>query len=297
MCLLQKSFMKNHAIMFVLGFSVGFVFSGCKNPPEPLSNLILIPGGDVMIGSEQGLPRETPVIQKEIKSFYLEKHPVTVAQFAEFVAATHYVTEAEHFGNAGVFDFISGTWSLKEGATWKYPQGPDFAKAQNDHPVTQVSWNDAQAYCKWANRRLPTEFEWELAAKNGDSGHQGIYPWGNEIKDTHGNYLANYWQGVFPLNNSNEDGYITTSPVGAFGETPIGLQDMAGNVWEWCSNTYEAYAKDSIAVSGPLQKVQRGGSFLCDTKVCHGFRVTARSSSTPDTSLMNVGFRCAKDVD
>jgi sulfatase modifying factor 1 len=239
------------------------------------------------------------VTKKYIKGFFMDIHPVTVKEFRIFIQATNYQTDAEQFGNSGVFDFETGKWGLKEGAYWEYPQGMDFPKAEDDHPVTQVSWNDAMAYCKWAGKRLPSEFEWEHAARNAGKNTDQLYPWRtNYLRDKEGNYLANVWQGPFPRYNSVEDGYRTTSPVGAFGASPIGLQDMAGNVWEWCSNWRIPYDEDPDQFIPDVhsEKAQRGGSFLCDPKVCHGYRVSGRSGSTPETSLMNVGFRCVMDI-
>ena len=256
--------------------------------------MIYLNGGETYVGSNTFSLDEAPQKTKIVKGFYMDKHPVTVQQFSDFIEATNYKTEAETFGNSAVFNFKTGTWALKDGATWRYPQGKDFPKSDGNHPVTQVSWNDAMAYCKWSGKRLPTEIEWEYAARNAGAITDAIYPWNsNEIKKD-GDYLANFWQGPFPLYNALEDGYETTSPVGAFGETPLGLQDMVGNVWEWCANWKVSYS-DSTKMSN--EKVQRGGSFLCDPKVCYGYRVSARSSSTPESALMNVGFRCVKDVD
>lgn len=275
-----------------------FLFVQCNSHKETPKGMVYIPANTTKIGSEFGLPRETPVTNKSINDFYMDKHPVTVKVFRAFINATNYITDADRIGDAGVLDFNSGKWSLIEGANWQYPQGRDLLKAEDDHPVTQVSWNDAMAYCKWAGKRLPSEFEWEHAARNGGKISNEIYPWGTNKDIKNGKYLANVWQGVFPLYNSEEDGYKLTSPVGAFGESPLGLQDMAGNVWEWCSNWNIPY-DDELTNFEPnefSEKAQRGGSFLCDPKVCHGYRVSGRSGSTPNTSLMNVGFRCVKDV-
>jgi sulfatase modifying factor 1 len=218
-----------------------------------------------------------------------------VAQFSKFIEATGYVTDAEKFGNAGVFDFKTGEWKLVEGADWQYPLGPEGPKAKPDHPVTQVSWNDARAYCQWAGRRLPTEIEWEYAAKGGrNSGNK--YSWGNNLV-VNETYKANVWQGAFPEKFTGKDGYRLTSPVGAFGKTPAGLTDMGGNVWEWTSTTYHLYVHPNrISPKDPNKKVIRGGSFLCDKDVCHGYRVSARQFNTTRSATLNLGFRTAKDV-
>jgi formylglycine-generating enzyme len=221
----------------------------------------------------------------KIKDLWLDKHPVTVAQFSEFVNATQYQTEADKFGDAGFFDFKTGEWSLKKGANWQYPLGKDTLAAPLDHPVTQVSWNDAMAYCQWANKRLPSSEEFVFAEKNGTHDYENIYTWGQNFKEN-GSFKANFWQGSFPYHNTVEDGFLTTSPVGFFGKNELGLSDMGGNVWQWCSDENP---------QKPNEMNQRGGSYLCDPMVCHGFKIGGLSSSTAETSLMHVGFRCAKD--
>jgi len=229
----------------------------------------------------------------KIKSFLLDRNLVTVAQFDEFVNATHYVTDAQRFGNGGVFDAAAHGWTLIDGADYHYPFGRDQAKAQPNHPVTQVSWNDALAYAKWKRKRLPTQWEWEHAAKNGENSRQQ-YTWGQDLVVA-GKYKANTWQGSFPSYNTAEDGYAATSPVGAFGANKIGLTDMGGNVWQWCSDDIAPQGRDA-EMDPAMRKVTRGGSFLCDPLVCHGFQVTGRSSSTPESSMVHIGFRCAKDI-
>lgn len=261
-------------------------------------DMVYIQAGTTQIGSTYTFEQETPVSHKRIEAFYMDKHPVTVAQFKTFIKVTGYITDAERFGNAGVLDYKTGQWSLKPGANWLFPQGQDMPKAKENHPVTQVSWNDANAYCKWSGKRLPTEFEWEHAARNAGQLTDAMYPWGTNVFKEEGKYKGNIWQGPFPLYNNGADGYLYTSPVGAFGESPIGLQDMSGNVWEWCSSwkiPYDNYP-NSFIPSPNSEKVQRGGSYLCDKSVCHGYRVSGRSGSTINTSLMHVGFRCVKDI-
>lgn len=264
------------------------------HPPE---GMVLIPGGTQRIGAEEGLPWERPAFETEVEPFYLDRSPVTVAEFREFVDATGFVTEAERFGNAGVFDFDAGEWVMVDGATWSHPQGLDEAPAPDDHPVTQVSWNDAMAYAEWAGKRLPTEIEWEHAAR-GASLKSGRYPWGDELVED-GAYRANTWQGTFPQVNTGDDGFLVTSPVGHFGETRLGLTDMGGNVWEWTADWFRSYARRAVPpVPEEMQsKAQRGGSFLCHPSYCHGYRVSARSHSSPETSLFHLGFRCARDVE
>lgn len=258
--------------------------------------MVFVRSGETQIGSIDGLPQERPVFKTKVSAFFMDISPVTVAEFRKFIEATNYKTEAEKFGDAGVFDDNTKAWLLKKGANWEYPLGKTEPKSPEDHPVTQVSWNDASAYAKWAGKRLPTEIEWEHAARNARN-DQTLYPFGNEIVEN-GNYKANVWQGIFPENNKVSDGFATTSPVGQFGKTPLGLTDMTGNVWEWCENwkmSYEDMAVGKVPTA-PTEKAQRGGSFLCEPSWCHGYRVSGRSFSTPETSLMHLGFRCVKSV-
>ncbi len=220
---------------------------------------------------------------EKIGSYFIDKTPVTVAQFKKFIDATHYKTESEKFGDSGVFDFKTGDWSLVKGANWQYPDAK--TKAPDNHPVTQVSWNDAVAYCKWAKKRLPTKTEYDFAANNAEDKFK-TYAWGESAMEN-GKYKANFWQGSFPLYNSNEDGFLTTSPVGYFGENKLGLADMGGNVWEWLQEWNP---------EKPTEKLQGGGSYLCDPSVCHGFKIGNNSSTSPETGLMHLGFRCVRDA-
>jgi formylglycine-generating enzyme len=269
--------------------------------PAP-QGMIYVKGGFTQIGSDTGLDKEKPLFWVKVKPFFMDEHLVTVSQFRNFVKATNYKTEAEKFGNGGMIDeSTNNEWILKEGATWQYPEGEDFPQAPDNHPVTQVSWNDAQAYCQWAGKRLPTEIEWEHAARNARN-DRTLYAWGNDFMPN-GKAMANTWQGHFPAKNLVTDGFKYTSPVGYFGKTPLGLSDMAGNVWQWCDNWKVSYAdlvyawrnKQPIAFQ-ETEKAQRGGSFLCEQTWCHGYRVSGRSFSSPETSLMHVGFRCVKDL-
>jgi formylglycine-generating enzyme len=268
-----------------------------NDKPAP-EGMIAVNGGNVRIGSEEGFDHERPMFWARVKPFFMDKSPVTVGEFRKFIEDTKYQTEADKFGNAGVIhETTEKNWILKDGANWEYPMGEDFPKAADNHPVTQVSWNDATAYANWAGKRLPHEIEWEHAARNGNNSRD-IYNWGNEIA-INGKYLANVWQGTFPNFNNNVDGYTETSPVGFFGESPIGLTDLSGNVWEWCSNyhfDYRSLVMDDVSSSFKGEKAERGGSFLCEPSWCHGYRVSGRSSSSPETSLFHFGFRCVKDI-
>jgi sulfatase modifying factor 1 len=256
---------------------------------EPL----LIKGGQFMMGSNEGMPHERPIHKKSVASFKLDISPVTVQQFGAWVRKTNYQTDADRYGNSLVFDMDAGRWLLVDGAHWQSPLGPEGAIAQSDHPVTQVSWNDANQYCNAFSGRLPTEAEYEYAGKGAGIYDTPVYSFGDAVVRD-GDFLINIYTGEFPFRNTNEDGYLYTAPVGETGITPLGLTDMAGNVWEWTSDWYGPYL-----ASNPPQKEKalRTGSFLCDKDVCAGYRTTGRTHSTPDSSLAHSGFRCAYDVE
>jgi len=257
---------------------------------------VLIPAADTQIGDDAAPRNERPQFRMNVAAFRLDRTPVTVAQFRSFVEATGYVTDAERAGAAGVLSKGFGQWIDEEGASWRFPRGPEKPEAESNHPVTQVSWNDAAAYCSAYGLRLPTEFEWERAARMGQTPDGTVFRAGTRIS-IDAKFRVNVWQGIFPVMDLGEDGYTGTSPVGAFGETPSGLTDMAGNVWEWTSSSYLPYPAAAKDLRKPAPEfVQRGGSFLCDPNVCEGFRATARNHSTPETALMHVGFRCAGDA-
>lgn len=258
--------------------------------------MVYVQGGTTNIGSNDGQPNEKPMFETEVTPFLMDKSLVTVADFRKFVVETGYTTETEVYGNGVVFDFERGEWILVEGVTWEYPNGLDGEKAEDNHPVRQVSWNDANAYLEWAGKRLPTEIEWEHAARGGEN-LEWPYAWGNSLIDN-GRYQANTWTGTFPMENIAEDGYLQTSPVGEFNVTQLGLTDMGGNVWEWTQDWYRSYVERNLPFQ-PNQyseKVLRGGSFMCHVSYCHGYRVSARSHTTPDNSLFHVGFRGVKDI-
>jgi len=260
---------------------------------EAPDGMTLIPAGLVHL-EDPGA--EDEAFDAEVPSFYLDRNLVTLARFQHFIAATHYVTQAEGFGDAGVFAFDTGEWSLVAGADWRHPQGQQSPAPPEDHPVTQMSWNDATAYCAWAGKRLPTEIEWEHAARNGRN-DRTLYPWGDRI-EIDGQYRANVWHGSFPYVTTKPADARLTTPVGAFGATALGLSDMAGNVWEWTDSWYRPY-RDRARPFTPdddSERVQRGGSYLCDPNFCHGFRIGQRGHATPETALMHVGFRCAQDA-
>ena len=255
------------------------------------SNMVYFEGDKITIGSVNGLPNEQPVFEKEIAPFYLDKNLVTVAEFKHFIESTGYVTEADKFGDSGVFSFETNNWVLLKGANWEFPLGPDKPKAKDNHPVTQVSWNDAKAYASWLGKRLPTEFEWEFAAKNGKN---STYAWGANLI-VKGKYKANVWQGSTINDKTIPDGFLLTSPIGYFGETDAGLTDMGGNVWQWCENYYKTYPeKANKAPQNPTIKSTRGGSFMFDQSLEKSYTTTFRGQNSIDTSLFNTGFRCAK---
>ena len=297
-------------------------------------------GGD----NDQADPDEYPKHKVSVNSFWMDQTEVTNAQFAEFVKATGYITTAEQkpvweelkkqlppgtkkpdesilvpaslvFSppdhEVGLND-VSQWWVWKAGANWRHPQGKESdIKGKDKYPVVQVSWFDAQAYCKWAGKRLPTEAEWEFASRGGLE--NAIYSWGNENIDA-GEPKANTWQGNFPNENTMRDHYYGASPVKSFKPNGYGLYDISGNVWEWCSDLYNAYYYRVSNLPGGIKnpkgpdksfdpdepyaakRVLRGGSFLCNENYCSGYRNARRMKSTEDTSMEHIGFRCAADL-
>jgi formylglycine-generating enzyme required for sulfatase activity len=248
-----------------------------------------------------------------LKSFALETTTVTNARFAAFIAATGYVTEAERIGWAPVFRALMGEnapppshtatpwWVVVEGAYWAAPEGPgSTVSKREDHPVVQVSWADAQAYAAWCGGRLPSEAEWEHAARGGLPNPR--FPWG-DAEPTDNEIYANIWQGPFPSHNSLADGYFGTSPVTAFPANGAGIFAMAGNVWEWTSDAHRirsaslrARRRNDIAAQ-TREKTLKGGSFLCHISYCYRYRIAARMALTADSCASNVGFRVAYGVD
>jgi sulfatase modifying factor 1 len=257
--------------------------------------MILVPAGETQIGDNSAPPDEQPAFRYRAEALLLDRTPVTVKQFRDFVEDTGYITDAERFGSAGVLDQEEGAWVAEPGADWRHPDGIHGPAAENSHPATQVSWNDADTFCRSYDARLPTELEWEHAARLGQTPDGHVFRAGDPVRRG-GHFDANVWQGLFPLLDTGEDGYRGTSPVGVFGAAPSGLTDMAGNVWEWTASWYVPYGMPNRAPAGGAgERVRRGGSFMCEPTFCDGFRVTARGHSTPDTSLVNVGFRCVAD--
>src|SRR5687768_1294931 len=264
---------------------------------EAAPGMVLVKGGTFVMGSHDGFQYEGPPHKVTVKSFWMDRYEVTVNDFARFIKSTGYKTEAEKFGWAGVFDVKAGEWKKMDGANWRHPDGPNMTAPANE-PVTQVSWNDATAYAKWAKKRLPTEAEWEYAANGGQSGKK--YAWGDELRPR-GQYAANWWQGTFPERNTVGDGFLGRAPVGKFAPNGYGLYDLSGNVWEWCADWFDKtyYARSpSLNPSGPPkgeERAIRGGSWMCSENYCAGYRVAARSHTGPDSGLNNLGFRCVRD--
>ncbi|QKY70351.1 formylglycine-generating enzyme family protein [Lentibacillus sp. CBA3610] len=280
--------------------------------------LIYIPGNTFLMGTtdQDGFPSdgEGPIQEINVDSFYMDAYTVTNEEFATFVDATGYVTEAEQFGWSFVFyQFLSSEiaksvsqrvlqtpwWWVVEGATWYHPEGPDSTiQGRMDHPVIHVSWNDAQVFCKWAGKRLPTEAEWEYAARGGLQ--QKKYPWGDKLTPN-GEHYCNIWQGKFPYQNTAEDGYTGTAPSKSFPPNSFGLYNVAGNVWEWCSDWFTKHisqrggSDNSVCPESGETRVLRGGSYLCHFSYCNRYRVAARTANTPDSSGGNTGFRCVVD--
>jgi sulfatase modifying factor 1 len=273
--------------------------SSNKQEFTSIDGMVYIAAGNTTIGSTDGMLQETPPFNKRIEAFYLDIAPVTVSQFKVFVKETKYITEAERFGNSSVFDFQKQQWVLLDGANWRFPLADTTTAAIDNHPVTHISLSDAKAYLSWAGKRLPTEFEWEHAAKLAlNSPHR--FSWGDSLNTVTG-YKANTWTGTFPTNNTADDGFLLTSPIGFYGSNELGLMDMGGNVWEWTSSVYEAYpnANEKLVRKikmAPTAYTLKGGSFMCHESYCEGYRVSGRSHTTAESSLFHLGFRGAKDV-
>ena len=287
-----------------------------------LDGMRSIPGGEFLMGTNDpdGWPAdgEGPVRAVTLQPFHIDACCVTNEQFNAFVNATGYKTEADRYGWSFVFHLFltrdqlarvtqrvvgSEWWCRIDGATWRHPEGPGSnIKKRWDHPVVHVSWNDANAYCAWAGKRLPTEAEWECAARGGLV--QKRYAWGDELTPG-GRHFCNIWQGEFPTRNTEEDGYVGTAPAKSFKPNGYGLYNVAGNVWEWTRDWFsrDFHAADSPATRidplGPSsgdRKVIRGGSYLCHQSYCNRYRVGARTINTADSSTGNTGFRCVRDV-
>ena len=311
------------------------------------NDMVWISGGTFTMGADDGQPDEKPVHQVTVDGFWMDKTEVTNEQFEKFARATSYVTIAERKPNPKDFpgvpeeNLVAGSivfsppsleeinreragagmeaikeyplenhfiwWKYIAGANWRHPEGPQSdIRGREKHPVVHIAWDDAMAYAKWAGKRLPTEAEWEFAARGGLDHKR--YVWGDELNPG-GKWLANIWQGKFPLNNTLEDGFKGTAPAASFSPNGFGLYDMAGNVWEWCADWYlpNYYANTPPRnppgpdtsydpnEPGVMKRVQRGGSFLCNEIWSTGYRPSYRMKNSPDTGMQHTGFRCAKD--
>ena len=297
-----------------------------------LTELVALPGGSFRMGSTQFYPEEAPVHSATVAAFAVERHPVTNAQFAEFVADTGYVTVAEQAPDPALYpgaapqDLVPGSlvfrptsgpvdlrdwrqwWDWVPGANWRHPFGPDSGiEDRLDHPVVQVAYPDAAAYAHWAGRRLPSEAEWEYAARGGAT---TTYAWSDDVAPG-GQLMANTWQGRFPYRNDGALGWVGTSPVGTFPANGFGLVDMIGNVWEWTTTQFDAHhrldgpvesccgppgaawpATSDLAPDPAINQTLKGGSHLCAPEYCHRYRPAARSPQSQDSATTHIGFRC-----
>ena len=301
------------------------------------AGMMRIPGGEFWMGSDEW-PDASPVHRVRVDPFWIDRTEVTNEEFAEFVKATDYVTVAEQtpdprdFPGARPEDLVPGSavftppdapvsledhyvwWKYMKGASWRHPEGPGSGlKGREKHPVVHVAWTDAVAYAGWAGKRLPTEAEWEFAARGGLD--RARYVWGNELKPG-GVWRGNFFQGHFPDRNSAEDGYRGTAPVGSFPPNGYGLVDMAGNVWEWCQDWYRPDYYRALTSNGTVtvnpygphdsfdpdepgvpKRVQKGGSFLCSDQYCARFSPGSRGKGDVSTGTNHVGFRCVRPAD
>ncbi|HJY44687.1 MAG TPA: formylglycine-generating enzyme family protein [Propionibacteriaceae bacterium] len=288
-----------------------------------VSDLVELTGGVFRMGSQQFYPDEGPVHDEHVEPFAIEPHPVTNAQFSEFVSDTGYVTMAERPLDQALFpelapeELEAGSlvftatpgpvdlnnwrqwWYWSVGADWRHPLGPESSiEDKADHPAVQIAYADAEAYATWAGRCLPSEAEWEYAARAGST---TTYAWGEEVRPD-GQLMANTWQGRFPYQNTGANGWVGTSPVGSFPANDFGLVDMIGNVWEWTTTTYlarHAVVSPCCASSAAeatadqtTRKALKGGSHLCAPEYCLRYRPAARSPQSLDTSTTHIGFRC-----
>lgn len=327
------------ALVALTGLLLAFRLNGDEEiepegaPGPAPEGMVWIPGGTFTMGDATSLDHDAPPHRVGVSGFWMDVTEVTNAQFAKFVEATGYVTVAERkptreqyptadddllVAGAAVFHPIAVTnpsvsdpqlwWKYVPGACWKHPEGPETSIAgRENYPVVQIAWEDAVAYAKWAGKRLPTEAEWEFAARGGLD--RKPFVWGEAKPGSDGKYFANTWQGVFPERNTGEDGFVGVAPVCSFPPNGYGLYDMSGNVWEWCADWYDpAYydvspkrnpqGPDSPASfdSGQPLRVRRGGSFLCADEYCRRYLPGARDKNPVDSSANHTGFRCVKDA-
>ena len=298
--------------------------AGAGHAPSPTSSgqgaspaLVTIPPGRFVMGTDDphGYPAdgEGPPHPVELPGYRMGVHAVTNAEFGVFAETTGHRTTAEEYGTSFVFagllpdDFpptravaAAPWWREVHGADWRHPEGPHSSVAgREEHPVVHVSWYDALAFCAWAGARLPTEAEWERAARGPEGGHH--FPWGDDLEPG-GQHRMNVFQGVFPGHDTGADGWVGTCPVGSYPANEFGLHEATGNVWEWCADWFgHDYYRHSPVASPPgppsgESRVLRGGSYLCHVSYCWRYRVDSRSQNTPDSSTGNIGFRVAADL-
>jgi sulfatase modifying factor 1 len=332
------------AVAVVMAFTATFVIVAAVYRPTRPPEMVWVPGGEFTMGtdSDLGWADEKPAHRVRVAAFWMDEHEVTNAQFRRFADATGYLTTAEKPPDLDEImrqvepgrapprkeDLVPGSlvfvptlgpvplndatkwWKWTPGACWKHPEGPGSTiDGKDDHPAVHVSWDDAVAYAQWAGKRLPTEAEWEFAARGGLDNKP--YVWGDE-RPSDTAIHANIWQGDFPYRNTALDGYERTAPVKSYPPNGYGLYDVAGNVWEWCADHYRAdlyrqRAGGGVVVNpqGPADafdprnpradsRVQKGGSFLCNDSYCSRYRPGARHGCSPDTGMSHVGFRCAR---
>jgi sulfatase modifying factor 1 len=289
-----------------------------NSPTDGAARLVRLGGGWFRMGSDDATayPQdgEGPVRRVHVSPFGLAPHCVTNALFTTFVSVTGHITDAERYGASFVFggllhdDFpptravaAAPWWREVPGADWQHPEGPGSTlDGREDHPVVHVSWHDATAYCTWAGLRLPTEAEWEYAARGGLESQP--FPWGSELRPA-GQHAMNVWNGTFPDHNTLEDGFVGTCPVDAFAPNGYGLHNMTGNVWEWTADWFHPTwhntgpRQDPAGPPAGTTKALRGGSYLCHASYCRRYRVSARMPNTPESSTGNIGFRCAAPAD
>jgi formylglycine-generating enzyme required for sulfatase activity len=331
---------------FVLGSTLVAMSVLAQKQPNAAApdGMVWVPGGEFNMGTDdsQSFPNERPAHRVKMDGFWMDRHDVTNDEFKKFADATGYITTAEKkpdweemkkqlpsgtpkpdgsllvpgslvfVGTTNEVDLrdVSQWWRWTPGASWRHPGGPNTdIKGRGNYPVVQISWEDAVAYSKWAGKRLPTEAEWEYAARGGLENKR--YPWGDEFTPK-GKYMANVWTGKFPYLNTKEDGFEGLAPVESFPPNNYGLYDMAGNAWQWCADWYRAdvhqQLKDtggvcSVNPPGPLgsydplepyapKRVLKGGSYLCNDAYCESYRPSARRGETPDTGMSHISFRC-----
>lgn len=257
-------------------------WAASSSPSRLPDDMVRVPGGIYRLGASGGHAQaDAPTREVLLEPFLLDRHEVTNRQFARFVAATGHRTTAEREGGGWVYRGGSDDWQYVAGASWRHPLGPDSSiEGAEEHPVVLVSWHDARAYAQWAGKRLPTEWEWEAAARAGGA------TVATAVADA-GEGRVNVWQGTWPRANHLEDGFFYTAPVGSFPADELGLHDMIGNVWEWTGSLY---------AEGDERRVARGGSWFCSPDYCSAYRPDFRGKTPPGQALNNVGFRCARDL-